>query len=107
MMLIVEKLDPHVFEEDEISKESSFNAILVMKRGDVGDCMFVIFSGEVGVYIGEENDKCVATLGANKVFGEKALENDSRRGATIIAHTRTVCLTLYKVDYNNIIYVRL
>jgi hypothetical protein len=33
--------------------------------------MYILFKGEVGVYINE--DKCVATLKADSVFGERAL----------------------------------
>lgn len=58
-----------------------------MKKGDEGDCMYILFSGEVGIYIGEGSDiKCVATLKDSKVFGERALDTNDKRGATIIAH---------------------
>ena len=56
-----------------------------MRKGDEGDCMYILFQGEVGIYI-NANESCVATLKDNKVFGERALENDDKRGATIIAH---------------------
>lgn len=56
-----------------------------MMKGDEGDCMYILFEGEVGVYLGED-DNCVAVLKDNKVFGERALETDDLRGATIIAH---------------------
>lgn len=47
--------------------------------------MYILFQGEVGIYVGEENN-CVATLKDSKVFGERAMETDDKRGATIIAH---------------------
>lgn len=56
-----------------------------MKKGDEGDSMYILYSGEVGVYVTET--VCVAHLKDNKVFGERALETDEKRGATIIAHT--------------------
>lgn len=75
-----------------------------MKKGDFGDCMYIVFSGSVGIYV--PDDKCVATLSENQVFGEKALETNERRGATVKAHNETVCLVLMKNDYLDIIYVR-
>lgn len=33
--------------------------------------MYILFKGEVGVYVSENN--CVATLNDGKVFGERAL----------------------------------
>lgn len=65
--------------------------------------MYILFAGEVGIYISDA--KCVAVLRDSKVFGERALDNDDLRGATIIAHQRSECLVLYKDDYKDIIYV--
>lgn len=67
--------------------------------------MYLLFQGEVGIYVADENH-CVATLKDSKVFGERALETDDKRGATIIAHTNALCLILLKKDYKEIIYVR-
>ena len=55
-----------------------------MRQGDNADCMFILLNGEVGVYVGYD-DTCVAVLKDNKVFGERALEHDDKRTATIIA----------------------
>jgi CRP-like cAMP-binding protein len=67
--------------------------------------MYILFSGEVGVYVGD-GEKCVAILKDSKVFGERALEHDDKRGATIMAHTPSLCLILLKKDYKDIIYVK-
>ena len=75
-----------------------------MRQGDNADCMFILLNGEVGVYVGYD-DTCVAVLKDNKVFGERALEHDDKRTATIIAQTDTQCLILMKKDYKDIIYV--
>jgi CRP-like cAMP-binding protein len=58
-----------------------------MRKGDEGDCMYILFSGEVGIYVGDESEKCVAVLKDSKVFGERALETDDKRGATVMAHS--------------------
>ncbi|CDW88204.1 UNKNOWN [Stylonychia lemnae] len=77
IFLMVERLEPKHFKPKDIS--------------------------EVGIYVNEE-ETCVAVLKDSKVFGERALENDDKRGATIIAHYPTLCLVLYKKDYKEIIY---
>jgi CRP-like cAMP-binding protein len=61
----------------------------------------------VGVYIDDKNEKCVASINENKVFGETALFNNDMRSATVIAHTNVVkCLVLHKIFYQNIILVK-
>ena len=86
---------------------SVFMLILVIKKGDEGDCMYIIFSGEIGIYTGVNDfeDKCAAILKDNKVFGERAMETDENRVATVIAHAKTICLMLLKKDLKEIIYV--
>lgn len=50
-----------------------------MKKGDEGDCMYVILSGEVGIYVDDEVKNCIVVLTVNKIFGERALETDDKR----------------------------
>lgn len=83
-----------------------------MRKGEEGDCMYILFQGEVGIYVTSSNtedseEKCVAILKDNKIFGERALDTDERRGATVIAHHTSICLILNKKDYKDIIYVRI
>lgn len=66
--------------------------------------MYILFQGEVGIYVGDD-EKCVAILKDGKVFGERALDTNDKRGATIITHCLTTCLILLKKDYKEIIYV--
>ena len=76
-----------------------------MDQGEVGDCMFIIYSGECGMYIFDERNrqekilKPVAILGANTVVGEEAVINkfdSGKRTATVLAHTDVVTLVLNK-----------
>ena len=46
----------------------------------------------------------MATINGNKVFGERALETDEKRGATVKAHEKTICIVLYKNDFKDIVY---
>lgn len=41
--------------------------------------MYLLITGEVGVYIDPECKNCIAVLKENKVFGERALETDDKR----------------------------
>lgn len=76
-----------------------------MRKGDEGDCMYVIIRGAVGIYIDAELKNCIVTLSENKVFGERALETDDKRGATIIVHDPGAwCLLLHKNDYRSVVY---
>lgn len=61
----------------------------IIRKGDVGDCMYIIFSGEVNVIA---NDEGVITtvLSENQVFGERALVTDDLRMANIIARSSKV-----------------
>ncbi|HNR29332.1 MAG TPA: cyclic nucleotide-binding domain-containing protein [Candidatus Hydrogenedentes bacterium] len=52
-------------------------------RDTVGNQMFVVLGGKVGVY--GDGDKCLATLGTGDMFGEMALVTHERRSATVRA----------------------
>lgn len=50
-----------------------------MRKGDKSECMCVILKGEVGIYVDNDLKNCIVVLGANKVFGERALDTDDKR----------------------------
>ncbi len=85
-----------------------------MRKGEEGDFMYVIISGECGIYLDDTLTNCILSISDTKVFGEKALETDDKRyysslinilrGASIKAHTYTQCLILHKNDFKNVIY---
>lgn len=67
--------------------------------------MYVIFQGQVSVYATDEGS-LTCNLHENQVFGERALDKDDVRGATVIANQdKTICLALHKKDYKEILYV--
>ena len=79
----------------------------LMDQGDIGNCMYIIFSGECGIYkfksrmsVDREFSE-VAVLGANNVVGEKAVmdEGNDVRAATVLAQSDVVTLVLTKNDF--------
>ena len=86
----------------------------LMDQGDVGDCMYIIYEGQCGVYVfnsktdlsPESSHNAVAILGANTVVGESAVTDvfeEGTRSATIVAHTEVVTLKLTKQNYQKIL----
>lgn len=73
---------------------------LIIKQGDDGDRMYVLLKGKAGVLV---KDNIVAYISENKQMGEKALENDAKRNASILAVEDCYCLLLMKNDYIMII----
>ncbi|MCP4399655.1 MAG: cyclic nucleotide-binding domain-containing protein [bacterium] len=88
----------------------------IITEGDFGDCMYLIKSGEVGVYTklmmeeGTENfaeleqqQLHLATLMEGDFFGEQALMTNERRNATVIALSDLQLLRFSKPDLEVII----
>ena len=83
-----------------------------MEQGDVGNVMYVIYSGECGIYkfnnrtAGSREFQEVAVIGANIVVGEKAVmdEGNDVREATVLAQSDVVTLVLTKQDFQQILY---
>ena len=87
------KISARKFKPDEV----------IMKIGDEGDCMYCIYSGAVQVIpIGYTGPAIM--LESNEVFGQTALYNKTTRNATVIAKTPVKCFTLFKVDYDNVVF---
>lgn len=82
------------FEQDEV----------IFKEGEIGDYFYIIVDGEISV-LKEKNGKeeCIATLGAGEFFGEMALLNENKRGATIKCTTAVNVLALRKSDFGALV----
>jgi cAMP-binding proteins - catabolite gene activator and regulatory subunit of cAMP-dependent protein kinases len=57
---------------------------VLFKEGDVGDCMYIIYHGEVRIHKGNHT---LAILKEKEVFGELSLLDTESRSATATAHT--------------------
>ena len=51
--------------------------------------MYIVISGEVGIYVDGGLSECVARLRENYIFGERALQTQALRGAWVVAHMPT------------------
>ena len=73
---------------------------LIVQQGDVGDCMYIIQSGQVEV-IQRQGDKefCLALLSEGEFFGEMALFEREVRCATVRALGEVRVLTVDKKTF--------
>jgi len=76
--------------------------VTLIRKGEAGDCMYVIVEGVVGVYLA--GDKPIDEIIAKNVVGEAAMRTNSVRTATIIAHTMLKVLKLMKEDYERVMF---
>ena len=88
----VGRLASHVVEE-RFEKGS-----YIIKKGDVGDCMYVIKEGrvEVPIYHPDGREKLVVRLGPRQIFGEMALLTGEARTADVVAASNCRCIKLYR-----------
>lgn len=70
---------------------------VIVRQGEMGNEMFVIQSGKVGVYVeSEDGEELLRHLRAGDVFGEMALFDRQQRSATVKVEGRAQVLTLDK-----------
>ena len=74
----------------------------LISKGDKADCLYLIVSGRVGVYI--DSEKCVDEVIERNVIGEAAIQTRSLRTATLIAHTDVKTLKLTYEDYDIVVF---
>lgn len=83
---ILAELAP-LMKEEEVEQGT-----LIFEEGEPGDCMYVIFTGEIEIHKGKTT---LAVLQAKEVFGELSLLDAETRSATATA--KTDCF-LFKID---------
>lgn len=67
---------------------------VIFREGDPGDCMYMVESGKVGVYInyGTEQEKLLKEYGQGQYFGEMGLLEHAERSATVAAMEKGTCV---------------
>jgi CRP/FNR family transcriptional regulator, cyclic AMP receptor protein len=83
---ILSELAP-LMQEEEFEKGA-----ILFNEGDIGDCMFVIYKGEVRIHKGSTT---LAILKEKEVFGELSLLDSETRSASATANSD--CF-LFKID---------
>jgi len=75
---------------------------IICREGEPGDCMYEVEFGKVGVYhdYGGPDEKLIAELYSNKVFGEMGLLDHAPRSATVVAlEENTTVTTITEEDF--------
>ncbi|MBI5693182.1 MAG: cyclic nucleotide-binding domain-containing protein [Verrucomicrobia bacterium] len=82
---------------------------LIIREGDSGDKLYLLFSGEVEVVRTLDNgrEERVATLVPGDVFGEIALLNRSPRTRTVRALSPTTVLSLTREAFQSLVLTRI
>jgi NADH dehydrogenase len=73
---------------------------MIFEQGDVGDCMFVVRSGQVEVV---RDGQRVALLGEGEIFGEAALLSGEPRSAAVRAVAASTLLSISKADFKKLL----
>ncbi|HEX3536274.1 MAG TPA: cyclic nucleotide-gated ion channel [Stellaceae bacterium] len=71
---------------------------VIVRRGEIGDCMFFIVEGEVEI----EVSPAPVTLGVGNFFGELALLTRAPRNASVVAREPCTLLVLDIVDFHEL-----
>jgi CRP-like cAMP-binding protein len=71
----------------------------VVTQGEPGDAFYIVLTGTLDVLVGTTN---VNTMVSGTTFGEKALENDAPRSATVVAAEPCKLLVLLASDYKSL-----
>lgn len=98
---VIRALPPHEINSliGHIKKVSFSVDTEIFKKGDEGDCLYLLESGEVEVFI---DDKSVATLVQGSSFGEMALLSGEPRNATIRVNAPVSAWKIEKDDFNEL-----
>ena len=73
---------------------------VIIQQGEVGNCMYVIQEGEVGVFMEQgEQEVQLATRGEGDIIGEMAIFERDVRSATIRALGQVRLLTIDKRNF--------
>ena len=94
--------EPILFELALLMKEVSQEAgTVIFREDDHGDCMYIIYSGDVQIHVGKTT---VAILHEKEVVGELSLLDAEPRSATAIAKTDCIVIDTFapvREDYKS------
>jgi CRP-like cAMP-binding protein len=98
-----EKIPSRVVKDtcDKLSRVRFSTNDLMIRKGDIGECMFIVFSGKAEVFL--EENVSHGFVGPKQVIGEHALDTLKPRTATVVAVEPVVTFRLTKIDYDTIL----
>lgn len=73
---------------------------VIFKQGEYARCMYVIYSGSVGIYsnYGTKKQLLLTMLHPGSYFGEMGMVSDDLRSATAIAETEDTCVEIIRPE---------
>jgi CRP-like cAMP-binding protein len=74
--------------------------VTLFKKGDTGNCMYFIYSGQVSIHEGEHQ---LAVLAENEIFGELSLLDSESRSASATTLTDCVLLKIEQEPFYDVI----
>lgn len=93
-----EKLTPLLHERRCVSGE------VIVRQGDMGDSMFLIWSGRVVAYSGDlQSPNILGFRGAGEIIGEMALLEEQPRTATVVTLDEVRLLEISKENFYNLL----
>lgn len=78
---------------------------IIFREGETGKSMYAIHYGSVGIYTnyGDDDERLLATLGADKFFGEVGMLGGEPRTATaVVLEDDTIIETIYEQDFEEL-----
>ncbi len=76
---------------------------MIFEKGELGNCMYVVYSGEVGIYDGENQ---LTIFGKGDIFGELALLDAEPRSASAIAESDVLIFRIDQDDFSDLMNER-
>jgi CRP-like cAMP-binding protein len=84
-----------IMEECPVHKEQ-----VLFQEGAIGDCMYIVYSGEVRIHTGEHT---LAAFKKNDFFGELSLLSSDTRTATATCSTDGMMYVIHQEDFYDIL----
>jgi CRP-like cAMP-binding protein len=84
-----------ICQENHIDK-----GVTLFTKGDTGNCMYFIYSGQVSIHEGEHQ---LAVLSENEIFGELSLLDSESRSASATTLTDCVLLKIEQEPFYDVI----
>lgn len=84
-----------------LKEKHARNEQVILKKGDIGNAMFIIVKGRVRIHDGNH---VLSKLGSGSIFGEYSLIDEETRSASVTAEESCDLLKLSQEDFFNIIF---